>query len=115
MAENTPKIVMMGKGSVGNGSEIKLVNSIIKTIQPSVIPSNLLHGLFVTLDNDQRYKVSGADLGEGLDYDEIERYLINMGLNREIKLVEVVIDLDAVQNMLKEQTDQILDPIFNQD
>lgn len=108
MAESTPKIVMMGKGSAGNTT----VNDIIRTIQPSMIPSNLLHGLYVTLYNDQRYRVQNADLGEGLDYEQIERYLTNMGVTTDIKLVEVVIDLDAVQAMLKELSDEILDPIF---
>lgn len=108
MADQTPKIVMMGKGTAGN----RAVNEIIRTIQPSMIPSNLLHGLFVTLDDNQRYRVQNADLGEGLDYGQIERYLINMGITRDIKTVEVVIDLDAVQIMLKDLSAEILDPIF---
>lgn len=108
MADQTPKIVMMGKGRESSPA----VNEIIRTIQPSMIPSNLLHGLFVTLDDNQRYQVKNADLGEGLDYEQIERYLTNMGVSRDIKLVEVIIDLDAVHIMLKTLADQILDPIF---
>ncbi len=52
-------------------------------------------------------------LKNGIDYANMERYIDQLGLQADIRLIEVIIDLDATQNVLSDASSNLLDDLFN--
>jgi hypothetical protein len=53
-------------------------------------------------------------LKNGIDYANMERYIDQLGLQADIRLIEVIIDLDATQNVLSDASSTILDDLFGE-
>ena len=105
MARVTPQVVILGKGKQ---SELKATHNLIKSIQPSAVPPELLDSIFLTLVDDTRYKVDQSMLDKGVDYENLDEYVHNLGLNADIKLIEIIIDLDATKGVLTDASNQYL-------
>ena len=58
MAKVTPQVVILGKGKQ---SELKATHNLIKSIQPSSVPPELLDSVFLTLVDDTRYQIIDLD------------------------------------------------------
>ena len=110
MAKVTPQVVILGKGKQ---SELKATHNLIKSIQPSSVPPELLDSVFITLADETKYQVSSDMLENGVDYENLDRYIERLGLNADIKLIEIIIDLDATKTVLKDASGSYLDDLFN--
>ena len=110
MAKVTPQVVILGKGKQ---SELKATHNLIKSIQPSSVPPVLLDSVFLTLVDETKYQVSSDMLENGVDYENLDRYIERLGLNADIKLIEIIIDLDATKTVLKDASGSYLDDLFN--
>lgn len=110
MAKVTPQVVILGKGKQ---SELKATHNLIKSIQPSSVPPELLDSVFLTLADETKYQVSSDMLENGVDYENLDRYIERLGLNADIKLIEIIIDLDATKSVLKDASGSYLDDLFN--
>lgn len=111
MAKVTPQVVILGKGKQ---SELKATHNLIKSIQPSSVPPELLDSVFLTLADETKYQVSSDMLENGVDYENLDRYIERLGLNADIKLIEIIIDLDATKTVLKDASGSYLDDLFNE-
>ena len=110
MAKVTPQVVILGKGKQ---SELKATHNLIKSIQPSSVPPELLDSVFLTLADETKYQVSSDMLENGVDYENLDRYIERLGLNADIKLIEIIIDLDATKVALTDASGSYLDNLFN--
>ena len=110
MAKVTPQVVILGKGKQ---SELKATHNLIKSIQPSSVPPELLDSVFLTLADETKYQVSSDMLENGVDYENLDRYIERLGLNADIKLIEIIIDLDATKTVLRDASGSYLDDLFN--
>ena len=111
MAKVTPQVVILGKGKQ---SELKATHNLIKSIQPSSVPPELLDSVYLTLVDETRYQISSDMLQAGIDYENMDRYIDQLGLQADIKLIEVIIDLDATKSVLSEAYSSYLDNLFNE-
>jgi hypothetical protein len=111
VAKVTPQVVILGKGKQ---SELKATHNLIKSIQPSSVPPELLDSVFLTLADETKYQVSSDMLENGVDYENLDRYIERLGLNADIKLIEIIIDLDATKTVLKDASGSYLDDLFNE-
>lgn len=107
----TPQVVILGKGKQ---SELKATHNLIKSIQPSSVPPELLDSVYLTLVDETRYQISSDMLKAGIDYENMDRYVDQLGLQADIKLIEVIIDLDATKSVLSEASSSYLDNLFNE-
>lgn len=107
----TPQVVILGKGKQ---SELKATHNLIKSIQPSSVPPELLDSVYLTLVDETRYQISSDMLQAGIDYENMDRYIDQLGLQADIKLIEVIIDLDATKSVLSEASSSYLDNLFNE-
>jgi hypothetical protein len=101
----TPQVVLLGKGK---GDGLKATHEIIKNIQPSSIPPELLDSVLITVVGEKQYKVDPELLKFGIDYSNLNDHLSRLGLQEEIKLVEIVINLDKTQKHLSEASNTFL-------
>jgi hypothetical protein len=111
VAKVTPQVVILGKGKQ---SELKATHNLIKSIQPSSVPPELLDSVYLTLVDETRYQISSDMLQAGIDYENMDRYIDQLGLQADIKLIEVIIDLDATKSVLSEASSSYLDNLFNE-
>lgn len=110
--KSSPEVVILGKGKKKDHQE---THDLIKQIQPSSVPAELLDSVFITLADDSRYKVDSQYLDQGVDYSRIEEQMKKLGVKGDISLVEVVVDLDAVKQELNSQSHAVLDSLFDED
>jgi len=106
-----PKIVILGTGKSRNSQQI---NSIMSTVEPTLIPTALVEGMYITFRDDSKVKVEKRHLGNGIDYTDIQRTLQKIGIDGNIRLVEIVVDLDLAHSLLRERSDLILGPLFDE-
>lgn len=105
MSKTTPQVVLLGKGKKAG---LKETHDLIKDIQPSSIPPELLDSVMITSVNNKQYKVDPDILKHGIDYDNITDHLARLGLREDIKLVEIVINLDRTQAQLTDASSTFL-------
>jgi hypothetical protein len=105
----TPRVMIVGTGKL---KDTVIVNKILSDIEPELIPAKLLQDLYVTAQDDTKYRVDRRFLGKGIDYKNIYQCLASMGIQSDVKLVEIVIDLDAAQELLTAQAALILNTVF---
>lgn len=111
MAKVTPQVVILGKGKQ---SELKATHNLIKSIQPSSVPPELLDSVFLTLVDDSRFKIESAQIMEhGIDYENLDRYVAQLGLQSDIRLIEIIVDLDATKSKLDDASSRYLDDLFD--
>lgn len=106
-----PRVMILGTGKNHNTREI---NSIMSSVEPVLIPADLVEGLYVTFNDERKVMVEKKHLSKGVDYRNIERTLRTLGLEKNIRLIEIVVDLDLAQDLLRERSDLILKPLFEE-
>lgn len=110
MARVTPQVVILGKGKQ---SELKATHNLIKSIEPSSVPPELLDSVFLTLVDDTRYKIDQSQLQNGIDYQNLDEYVHKLGIKADIKLIEIIIDLDMTKGLLTDASNQYLSHLFD--
>ena len=108
MSLETPKIVLLGKSK----SKHPEMQKMLKEIQASLVPYNFLDSVYITVADEEKYKIQKSYLKDGIDYKNIEDSLVQLGITREVHLIEVVIDLDRAFSCLQEETAELLDGLF---
>lgn len=108
MSSDTPKIVLLGKSKSKNPKMQKM----LKEIQASMVPYHFLDSVYITIADEEKYKIQKSYLKDGVDYKNIEDSLVQLGITREVHLIEVVIDLDRAYSHLQEETAEMLDGLF---
>lgn len=113
MSLHQPKIVLLGKSkSSGCGAEIQ---EMLKHINASQIPIQILEGVYVMLSGDEEYKLDSKHMPKDkIDYDSLERFLagIKWPKDKTIEGIKIVIDLDAADALLNVKVANFLDPLF---
>lgn len=103
---DSPKVLLLSK------AKNPVMQQMLKDIHTSVIPFQFLDSVFITVGNDERYKLQKTLLKDGLDYKNIESHLSSLGISREVSLIEVIIDLDNAYSTLQAETTAMLDELF---
>lgn len=95
----TPRVVLVGKQR--NHQDYLDLCNLISDIRPNQIPREFLHSVLVTTTNNRKHELSTKQLKNGVDYENIEKYLIDLGIRLpDVQLVEIVIDLERAQKAL---------------
>lgn len=111
MSDDTPKIILLGKSK----SEKSDMQAMLQNMETNQIPVSLLDGVYVTLTDKERYRVDNKHMPkDNFDYDSLERFLAGVQFPADIVNVEIVIDLDAAEIMLKEEASALLEPLFDE-
>lgn len=101
-----PRVVLVGKQK--NHQDYVDLCNIISDIRPNQIPREFLHTVLVTTQNNHRHELSSKQLSNGVDYENIERYLIDLGIRLpDVRLVEIVIDLERAQKALNQEVSML--------
>lgn len=125
MPSPAPRVILLGRSD----KKTNIMQDFLKDIQASRIPYAFIDSVYVTLFEDnnkkedskeERYKIDRKYLKKGLDYSNIERSLEKLGISqlgadKNISLVEVIVDLDAAQEKIQSDACAILDPLFVED
>ena len=109
MSNNTPKIIMVGKGYKNSGKDIK---DILATVDPTNIPGDMLDSINVLLNDASKYKIDGRHLREGLNYSNFEAQLSRFGITKDVDQIEIVIDLELADMYITNRVDQIFSSCF---
>lgn len=109
MSNNTPKIIMVGKGYKNSSKNIK---DIIGSIAPSCIPGDLLDSVVVQLIDNSKYKIDKRYLSDGIDYSTLGQQLAKFGISQEVTQVEIVVDLEKADKDISSEVDQIFGSYF---
>lgn len=110
MANETPKITLLGKGSRYNSAYVK---DLINAIDPSNIPGHMLYNVMVELSDGSKFKISPEYFMDGVSYQNIDKQLLSIGVNKNYANVEVVIDLDKMHEALEIQAGELLNQYFH--
>ena len=110
MAKTHPQVMLLGKGKSKN---LKETHDLIKKIHPKNVPAELLEGMYVTLESDQKFQIDPKLLKDGVNYEEMEPFLRHLGFKEDIQLIEIVVDLDKTKKKLNKATSALLDNLFD--
>ena len=110
MAEREdPKVVFLGKSKKNN----EKFHSILKTLETFRVPAEFLHGIYVTDLADYRYQINNSLLTQSIGYDNIGDEMRRLGVSRDVKQIEIIIDLDKAQKIIEQQSADMLNALFN--
>jgi hypothetical protein len=88
-AYGNPRVVLVGKQK--NHQDYVDLCNLISDIRPSQIPREFIHTVLVTTQNNRLHELSNKQLSNGVDYENIEQYLSELGIKiPDVQLVEIV-------------------------
>lgn len=102
---------MLGKGNHKHTNEML---DLLNTIEPSYIPSNLIDSVFVTLVDQQKFKIDERFFKAGIHYEQIDEHLRTMNM-KEVDTIEIVVDLEKTNAYLKSDAGNFLKQFFKDD
>lgn len=106
-----PRVVMVGKQK--NSRDYAELCGLISEIRPAQIPRDFLYKVIITTYSSRQHEVKGAQLSGGVDYENIEKYVTDLGIKlTDVALVEIVIDLEKTQQALNHDVKVALDDIL---
>ena len=105
-----PKVVLLGKGKSHISDEMY---ELLTSIEPSYIPAHLVDNVFVTLEDDDKYRVDRKYYADGIHYNNFDDQLTKMGM-KDVKLVEIILNLDKTNNTVTEDTATLLNRWFDE-
>jgi len=110
-AYGNPRVVLVGKQK--NHQDYVDLCNLISDIRPSQIPREFIHTVLVTTQNNRLHELSNKQLSNGVDYENIEQYLSELGIKiPDVQLVEIVIDLEKTQQTLNHDVKVALNDIL---
>lgn len=110
MSNSYGRVVVLGKSKRQAPEELL---NILSTIEPTDVPTNLIENIYVILSDKTRYQIDKKQLKNGVDYDQIVSYVKATGAKAPVDTIEIVVDIDYTQRLLKNQIHRILDPYFS--
>lgn len=112
MSYESPKIMILGKSKTGKLE----MQDILKDINASQIPMSVLEGVYFILNNEQELGVQRKDMPTDIfNYDSLHKLVDSLNTEKkdlQIVCVKIIIDLDEANELLQEETNRILGPIF---
>lgn len=107
---NKPKIVLATRRDPRTADIHQFARML--TSMPKSIPTHILHGVFVS-SNDNRVQIDLSSLpDEDLSLEILQRFLDDSNMLEDVDLVEVVIDQDLVESELTRRSNAYLDRIL---
>lgn len=110
MSQDVPRVVILGKGKSSRTEEM---HDLMSKIELSQIPADLLDSMFVTMSNDQRYKIDKKFLKEGISYSNIDKQIQKLGIGNDVATIEIVVDFDKAKRLLDTEISDLLNPYFD--
>ena len=109
--DSGPEIVLLGR-KAGTESETQHLFELLQQIRPNCVPKEVLHSLFVTLDDEKQIKINTEVVTEDIQYKHLTKYLEKLGILENVHRIEVVVDLEKTQTLLEGTSNGFLDKIF---
>lgn len=110
-AESGPEIILLGR-KAGEDSETQHLFELLQQIRPNCVPKEVLHSLYITLEDDQQVKINTDLVTEDIEYRFLSKYLETLGILENVLRIEVVVDLEKTQALLEGTSNGFLDKIF---
>ena len=110
MGNPSPKVILVGKGK---GKIAADAQELIKNINPSTVPFNMVDGVIVEMSDGGRYKIDHTVLKQDYLPSELESEITKLGIpGSEIKTIEVIVDLVKTKMLVDSQTNNLLNEYF---
>ena len=109
--DSGPEIVLLGR-KAGTESETQHLFELLQQIRPNCVPKEVLHSLFVTLDDEKQIKINTEVVTEDIQYKHLTKDLEKLGILENVHRIEVVVDLEKTQLLLEGTSNGFLDKIF---
>ena len=110
-SDSGPEIILLGRKS-GKDTETHRLFELLQQIRPNCVPKEVLHSLYITLDNDKQIKINTEVVTEDIEYRNLSKYLQRLGIEDNVYKIEVVVDLEKTQLLLEGTSNGFLDKIF---
>lgn len=110
-SDSGPEIILLGRKS-GQDSETHHLFELLQQIRPNCVPKEVLHSLYITLDNDKQIKINTELVTEDIEYRNLATYLEKLGIQDIVFKIEVVVDLEKTKLLLEGTSNGFLDKIF---
>lgn len=109
--DSGPEIILLGRKS-GEDSETQHLFELLQKIRPNCVPREVLHSLFITLENDKQIKINTEIVTRDIEYSGLSEYLEKLGIMENVAKIEVVVDLEKTQLLLEGTSNGFLNKIF---
>jgi hypothetical protein len=109
--DSGPEIILLGRKS-GEDSETQHLFELLQKIRPNCVPREVLHSLFITLENDKQIKINTEIVTQDIEYSGLSEYLEKLGIMENVAKIEVVVDLEKTQLLLEGTSNGFLNKIF---
>ncbi len=109
--DSGPEIILLGRKS-GEDSETQHLFELLQQIRPNCVPREVLHSLFITLENDKQIKINTEIVTQDIEYKNLSEYLEKLGILENVAKIEVVVDLEKTQTLLEGTSNGFLNKIF---
>ena len=108
---SNPEIVLLGR-KAGKESHTQHLFELLQQIKPNCVPKEVLHSMFITLENDRQIKINTNMVTEDIEYKHLTKYLETLGILEDVSRIEDVVDLEKTQVLLEGTSNGFLDKIF---
>ena len=109
--DSGPEIVMLGRKS-RDDEETRSLFELLQQVKPDCVPKEVLHSLFLTLEDDRQIKINTELVQTDIEYKNLTKYLEKMGIIENVTRIEVVVDLEKAKVLLEGTSNEFLDRIF---
>ena len=94
--DSGPEIVLLGRKSRKESETRNISSNYFNKIKPDCVPREVLHSLFITLEDDRQIKINTElVVTEDIEYKNLTKYLEKTGHHwRTSHSIEVVVDLE---------------------
>ena len=108
---HTPNVVILGRSNDTIDNEY--IKDIISSIDPTGVPVEVIHRVFVVDQYDNKYVVPEQFYSNGIKYSNLSDSLSKVKTNHPVRTIEIVIDLLAVKDRLDTKSNEIFSTIPN--
>lgn len=109
MSIKSTKVVLLGRKTEGGETLTNLVGSIF----PTEVPVEFIYSVNLIFDKGPTVEIPGEEIDYPIELAEPNALLDYMDIQKNLKVLEIIIDLDAVSNKLNTTTTSILDKFID--
>lgn len=109
MSKST-RVVLMGKSR----QKVSNVKEMLDSIEPSNLPKDILSDIYIILESKEKYRLNLTSFNDNITYDDLKTHVSDLRLNTNISRVEVIVDLDEVQRIVKLKANAFLNMYFDE-
>ena len=104
-----PDIVLLSKSKKSNDNN---VCDFLDTIDHPEIPQRFLHGIYITMQNGEKFKINNDAIKEKVVLKNIVDQLVSIGVPNEMSLIELILDTDKAARVISKRSNDLLEQIF---